>query len=61
VAWGESPGSSQAYFWLDGTRQKENGFISKLVKFIFCRSLIGRLFVLFGKRTEAVDIDNIGW
>ena len=25
-------GSSQAYFWIDGTRQKENGFISKLVK-----------------------------
>ena len=30
---GESTrGSSQAYFWLDGTRQNNNGFISKLVK-----------------------------
>jgi len=29
-------------------------------KLLFCRSLIGRLLVLFSKRTEAVDID-IGW
>ena len=30
---GESTrGSSRAYFWLDGTRQNNNGLISKLVK-----------------------------